>query len=105
MTDEIANDDGAGLDGSDREVELSRAIGDQPPSRAVVRAVSSLKNTPVLELEPLYEVVDPEHLDAVWRSSTSGGVGRCAVSFEYGGCAVSVFRDEVRVRRIEDGPD
>ena len=38
---------------------------EEPASMAVVRAVSNYTDTPPAELEPLYDVVDPEALDAL----------------------------------------
>ncbi|WP_435102078.1 HalOD1 output domain-containing protein [Halarchaeum sp. P4] len=56
--------------------------------RAVVRAVAEREGVPVEELsQPLYEVVDPEALDALFRANT----GRA--SFEYAGYRVTVTHD------------
>lgn len=101
MTDESTNHDGTTFDGAGAVCEVSRTIGEEPPSRAVVRAVASLTNTPVTELRPLYDVLDPEHLDGVCGGDASDGLP-CTVSFEYAGCRVTVTGQEVRVRLLGD---
>lgn len=56
--------------------------------RAVVRAVAERDGVPVEELDqPLYEVIDPDALGALFRSDT----GR--VTFEYAGHRVTVTHD------------
>lgn len=76
----------------------------EQPSEAVVRAVASFTGTPVLDLEPLYEAVDPEHLDALFDDSGTGrGARERTITFEYEGCTVAVDRDVVRVERPDAG--
>lgn len=80
--------------------ESTYEIGeDELPSEAVVRATAALTDTPVLDLAPLYDVVDPDHLDGLF--GTSGGRSRSngrSVSFTFGGCHVSVTGEVVIVR-------
>ncbi|ELY98414.1 HalOD1 output domain-containing protein [Natrialba asiatica] len=74
---------------------------DQPPSETIVRAVAALTNTPVLELEPLYTVIDPAQIDETYEK-TSAAV-QAEFSFTYSGCDVTVTREGVHVRRERDG--
>jgi len=98
MTDHADRDDRSAPGLSARESALTYRIDDgEPPSEAVVRAIASLTNTPVLDLEPLYEVVDPNHLDGV-LGSDAPGVEEATVTIAFGGCRVTVTRDEVRVQ-------
>lgn len=93
MTDETP---GGGRDPGQfpRAAEITCEIGDaERPSLAVVRAVASLSNTPVLDLDPLYEAVDPTHLDGL-----VDGSGERSVEFRYSGCQVTVTPDAVHVR-------
>lgn len=100
MTDDSSNSDGTAFEDPGVPCEVTRSIDDESPSRVVVRAVASLSNVPVTELRPLYEVVDPEHLDGVCRSPADADHS-CAVSFEYAGCTVTVSGEAVRVRLLE----
>ena len=68
-------------------------------SQAVVEAIAQREEVDVTEIEPpeyepLYTVVDPEALDALF-SSTTGGASRPmgAVSFVYAGYNVTVHSD------------
>ena len=68
-------------------------------SQAVVEAIAQREEVDVTEIEPpeyepLYSVVDPEALDALF-SSTTGGSSRPmgAVSFTYAGYDVTVHSD------------
>jgi hypothetical protein len=60
------------------------------PTDAVVQAVAAVRGVDPTELtEPLYDVVDPEALDALLASSN----GEMTVSFRYGGHVVRVTDD------------
>lgn len=74
---------------------------DEKPSSAVVMTVATLTDTSPLELEPLYEVVDPDHLDGVFRNVDGDSVGT-KIEFTYTGCEVTVTHAEVRVRATEE---
>jgi len=64
---------------------------DRPPSTVIVDAVSERADTAVTELPPLYDVVDPDALDALFAGSETFGV----VTFEYAGYDVTVRADGV----------
>ncbi|ELZ23653.1 hypothetical protein C475_15318 [Halosimplex carlsbadense 2-9-1] len=76
------------------ETELTYRIDDdQSASEAVLDAVAERVGVDVLDLStPLYDAVDPEALDAFYRTS---GDERAAtrVSFEYCGYEVTVSGD------------
>jgi hypothetical protein len=62
------------------------------PSAAVVEMVTSVRDVPTASLPPLYDVVDPEALDAL--CSPRGPVDRTvSVTFGYAGFAVAVHAD------------
>lgn len=67
----------------------------EAPSETVIRAVASLTNTPPLELEPLYGVIDPVHLDALFDNAA---LADRSLTFTYVGCSVTVTRESIRVR-------
>ncbi|ELY85989.1 HalOD1 output domain-containing protein [Natrinema altunense] len=64
--------------------------GSDSPSQTVLRAVATETNTPVLELEPLYETVDPEALNTL---VTGGAAVR--VAFDYQDFTVTVDAERV----------
>lgn len=59
-------------------------------SLRVIDALADATNTDASELEPLYDVVDPEALDQLFRSDSGGDV---RVEFEYHGMLVDVRGD------------
>lgn len=103
MTDHPTRDDRSENRLSAREAAIEYELDDdEPPSAAVVRAVASLTNTSVLDLDPLYDAVDPDHLDGLFAGdSTPGG---SSVTLLFNGCRVTVTEDVVRVEgRSRDG--
>lgn len=82
----------------DATTDTYRRDGDweaEPVSAAVVEAVSTLTNTPPTELDPLYNVINPDALDILYKSTydgtprTSGG----NTTFTYNDCRVTVHAD------------
>ena len=54
------------------------------PSTAVVEAVAAALDTDPIDLKPLYDVVNPDALDALMRSSQrADGAGEATASFEF----------------------
>lgn len=100
MKDQTPPDDGIGSGLSGTEAELTHEIdSDEQPSRAVVRAVASVTNTPVLDLDPLYEAIDPDHLDGICgETNRTERAVESSISFPYNGCRVTVQGDRVFVR-------
>lgn len=102
MTDHLTRDDRSENRLSAREAAIEYEIDDdEPPSTAVVRAVASLTDTPVLDLEPLYDVVDPDHLDGLLGGD--GALEESSVTLAFSGCRVTVTQDGVRVGRRDAG--
>lgn len=101
MTDEPSADGGPEDGSSNRERELTYRIdADERPSVAAVRAVAALLDADPLELEPLYDVIDPDDLDGAVATEHDSSV--CAtVSFEFDDCEVTVTSTEVHVERSE----
>lgn len=66
---------------------------DEPVSTALVMGVAAVTNTPPTEIEPLYDIVDPDALDRLFEpvadSSPRRGDGR--VTFPMNGCLVTVY--------------
>lgn len=76
----------------------------ESPSDSVVRVVAAVTGDEPMQMEPLYEAIDPDALDQVFDStdadSEAGSSTR--VSFRYQGCAVAVYGDgRVVVSRID----
>lgn len=63
---------------------------DESASMAVVRAVSNYTDTPPAELEPLYDVVDPEALDALVCGLEPGSRRGREIRFRYDDVDVTV---------------
>jgi len=83
---------------------------DEPLSRGVVEAVAEAADVDPIPgaaadgdaaLEPLYDAVDPEALDAVFRPLRSdSGSARGRITFFYAGCEVTAGSDgRISVRR------
>lgn len=78
------------------ESTLTYEIGEgESVTEAVVTAVSSVADESETELQPLYTVIDPDALDALfgprWDGTPSAREGK--VAFEYGKYEVQVRRD------------
>lgn len=89
-----------------------RCTPDEPLSRGVVEAVAEAADVAPMPgaadddaaLEPLYDAVDPEALDAVFRplrSDAAPAGGR--ITFSYAGCEVTAASDG-RITVRPDGP-
>lgn len=101
MTDE-PTDGGPADESSSRSLEVSYTLGDdESPSTSVVKATALLTDTSPLDLDPLYDVIDPEHLDGMVRSS-SDDPGSVEISFRYSGCEVTVTPAAVHLRNVRD---
>jgi hypothetical protein len=72
---------------------------DESPSEAVVRAVAALTDARPLDLEPLYDAVDPDHLDGLFgRAGDDTARTEHSITFTYGGREITVTRETVFVR-------
>lgn len=69
--------------------------GSEPISTTVIEAIAEHKSVDPMALEqPLYDVIDPDALDAFLAGSgVSGNSCRRHVEFSYDGCTVRVSED------------
>jgi hypothetical protein len=72
---------------------------DEPVTDGVIEAVSEVYDLEPTSLEPLYSVVDPDALDALFKPGDSGYP---TVEFRYNGCEVQVTSDRNIVIRTTD---
>lgn len=81
---------------SDKELfSVDNAGRDTAPSTAILRATTAITNTPVDELPPLIESVNPDALDDLFEDRTSQTPPRDGqVAFRYAGFKVQFTRDE-----------
>lgn len=102
MTDNPLPDGGIDHECSEhrRRIAYERDPGEDP-SEAVVRAVSSLTGIDPLELDPLYHVIDPEVLDAVFERGPEEGV-EAEVTLQFNDCEATVTHATVHVRRLDE---
>lgn len=69
---------------------------DEEVSTAVVRAIEEVTNTPVVESPPLYDAVDPDALDSLFRDRDTDG----EVQFEHDGYRITATgAGEVRIEK------
>lgn len=86
-----------------QSASVDRSARTGPVSQRVISAVAELTGTDPVALEPLYDAVDPDALDALFAT----GQGRSQrasrrVEFSYNGCDVEVSADgAVRATRAE----
>ena len=72
-----------------KQIEHTATVeGDDVPSEVVVRAIAQAKGISPLEMPALYDIVDPEALDAVLK-----GRDLSYVRFPFGGYTVTVMSD------------
>ena len=103
MTDRPTRDDRRANPLSTQESRIEYSIdAGEAPSASVVRAVASLTNVPVLDLDPLYDVVDPAHLDGLFGGRGDGAMAERSITFVFDGCRVTVTQDVIRVRECGD---
>lgn len=86
---------------------VTYSSGTDSPSMVVVEAVAAIADKDVDELDPLYEVLDPMALDALFRPALTGDHrGDCEVSFTYHGYEVAVRSyGVIEIQAPEDGEE
>lgn len=80
-----------GCDGCGSTYDLTiTQIANERPSFAVVRAIAAFTNTPVEQVDPLADTVDPEALDTVLSEGEEARVSfaHCGVQVELTGTRV-----------------
>lgn len=73
-------------------------------STAVVTAVAAIEDTPIEDLEPLSDRVDPEALDEVFEPLSEGRRRGGVLRFSFEGCAVAVESEGTVRIDPGDGP-
>lgn len=96
-------------DESTRTYRLSCDGGrDHSISTEIVLAVSEITNTPPIEIEPMFEVIDPDALDDLYAPVDNAPLqrGGCSTFFRLHGCGVTVYpTGEVEIRPPDDADD
>lgn len=92
----------------DSETETYRLYADwqsdEPVSMSVLRGVAAVTNTPITDMDPLFETVDPEALDDLYDPA-AGDRERAdtRVAFRFNGCDVVVYAaGEIEISPVED---
>jgi hypothetical protein len=77
---------------------------DEPPTDAVVAAIAAASNREPCDMKPLFEFLDPDSLDALFRSRPSDGstAGNIQIRFGIDEGYVTVTAEHVRVHRPEE---
>lgn len=57
---------------------------------SIVEKVAAHKGIDPLQIEPIYDVIDPDALDAIVNSADSRDDTPLQVEFEYSGCTICV---------------
>ena len=100
MTDRHSTDGGSRRDEPENGQQLTYEIDDDElPSEAVIRAVAAVKNTSVISLDPLFDVIDPDSVDETFAKR--GAPTSTELTFQFNGCKVTVTADEVHVREAD----
>ncbi len=74
----------------------------QRMSTVLIEAVASIRDVTATELDPLYETVDPDAIDALCDGPNTGNP--LEISFQYEGCGVNVSSDG-RIKLVQLEPD
>ncbi|WP_135534598.1 HalOD1 output domain-containing protein [Halostella pelagica] len=86
---------------ADQTTPVERVAETESATEAVVIATAEATDADPLELDPLFDAVDPDALNRLFESSDDGSdrpSGR--IEFTYAGCDVSVYAD----RRVVVSP-
>ncbi len=74
-------------------------------SELVVKTVADEMDVAPTKLDPLYDVIDPDCLNRIFREATpTAGHDSIQVQFTYHSCEVIVTGGEVDVTPLDDGP-
>ncbi|WP_114579503.1 HalOD1 output domain-containing protein [Saliphagus sp. LR7] len=91
--------------GTDRDHTLPASLtyeisADERLSEALVKAVGIATEQSVLDLDPLYDTIDPGHIDGLFDNTE--GKASPELVFEYNGCTVTTTRERIEVERSDD---
>ena len=74
-------------------------------TEAIIHAVASVTERDLLELRPLFDVLDPDAVEGIFdRPVTSEPPAAATLTFTYEGCTVSTDGVTVRATPIEEQP-
>lgn len=74
---------------------------EETPSEVIVELVSTVAERDVMDLSPLYDAVDPEALDTLFRTSETRPQPIDLVSVKYEGFKLSLYgTGEVSIHRV-----
>lgn len=96
----IITDGGTDRDHSSPANLTYEISADERPSEAIVKAVGIATEQSALDLDPLYDTIDPEHIDGLfdnWKGEASP-----ELIFEYAGCTVTAIQERIEVERPDD---
>lgn len=107
MTDSPPADDGSKDVTGRQTTEITCELDeDEQPSEAVVRATAALTDRSVIDLDPLFDVVDPDHLDGLFSNRGMGpDREERSVTFTFNGCHVSITGRKIVVRAPDGVPE
>ena len=87
----MSNDSGVA---DEPETYLTQIEPGDRPSESVVTAIASLTDASPMELEPLYDAIEPDALDAMFdHAQETDTPGEQRLTFAYAGFEVSVTGD------------
>ncbi len=72
---------------------MSSTATHQPPSQAIVETVAEAKDVDPLDLDSLYEVIDPDALDSLFAPTNGSPRSDGKIAFEYADHTVVVSSD------------
>lgn len=75
-------------------MDQALAVDSDEVCERIVSGVAALEGADPMELPPLFEVVDPDALEAVFSTTVSGTRRSGTVAFTYAGHQVTVEFDE-----------
>ncbi|WP_222920140.1 HalOD1 output domain-containing protein [Natrinema sp. SYSU A 869] len=76
--------------------------GSQQVTAQIVEAVAAQKEVDPLDLQPLYEIVDPEALEALFAPTSAGTERDGRIEFTYAGCRVTLAAAGERTITVGD---
>ncbi|WP_440765270.1 HalOD1 output domain-containing protein [Natronorubrum sp. DTA7] len=79
--------------------------GDQTASLAVIEAIAAVSGTDPVELPPLYDVINPDALNALFEPHERRTGSGLHVEFSYNGFDIVVREGPEVVVRLEDAPE
>ncbi|WP_266075522.1 HalOD1 output domain-containing protein [Haladaptatus caseinilyticus] len=86
---------------SNRDNSATTSVEDGAVSEAVIRAISQVNGVDPLDLSPLYDTIDPDALDRLFRPtiSTERDIESC-VQFTMAGCEITITDNQVVAAKL-----